>query len=186
VGRRVRTDYRGHLLASRAWLLDEYARLRRGRDVVETATALDRVSYLPDDLLAKVDRASMLCALEVRSPFMDHELVTFAGRLSSAQLIRGGGKRMLREAFAADLPKSVFARRKMGFAVPIGDWFRGQLKPTLRDHLFAHDAFAASHFSRDALARLVDDHEHHRADHSQRLYALLMLELWWRQSRSRS
>jgi asparagine synthase (glutamine-hydrolysing) len=180
MSRRSATNYRGHLLASRAWLLDEYTRLSRGRDVVETATALDRVSYLPEDLLTKVDRASMLHALEVRSPFMDHELVAYASRLSTSQLIDGGSKRLLREAFAPDLPKAVFTRRKMGFAVPIGDWLRGELRPMLHDHLFARDAFAATHFSRDGLERFVNEHERGTADHSQRLYALLMLELWWR------
>jgi asparagine synthase (glutamine-hydrolysing) len=87
---------------------------------------------------------------------------------------------MLREAFAADLPPWVFERRKMGFAVPIGEWFRGQLRPMLRDHLFAADSFAASHFNRPVVERLVEEHERERVDHSQRLYALLMLELWWR------
>jgi asparagine synthase (glutamine-hydrolysing) len=154
--------------------------LRLHRDeVVRTAVALDKITYLPGDLLTKVDRASMLHALEVRSPFMDHELVQFAAGLTTDQLLKGGPKRMLREAFADDLPAWVFKRKKMGFAVPIGDWFRGELRPMLRDHLFASDSFAAQHFNRRVLERLVDEHESRRNDHSQRLYALLMLELWW-------
>jgi asparagine synthase (glutamine-hydrolysing) len=72
----------------------------------------------------------------------------------------------------------------MGFAVPVGDWFRGELKPMLHDHLFARDAFAATHFSRDGLERFINEHDRGQADHSQRLYALLMLELWWRMQRS--
>ncbi len=149
-------------------------------DAVRAAMAVDRSQYLPGDLLTKVDRASMLHALEVRSPFMDHELVTFAFALTTDQLLRGGPKRMLREAFAADLPASVFARKKMGFAVPIGDWFRGELRAMLRDHLFAGDSFARQHFNLAVLQRMLDEHEQSRVDHSQRLYALLMLELWWR------
>ncbi|MDB5293118.1 MAG: asnB 3, partial [Phycisphaerales bacterium] len=148
-------------------------------DVVRAALAVDRLSYLPGDLLTKVDRASMLHALEVRSPFMDHELVEFAAGLTTDQLLKGGPKRMLREAFAADLPAWVFKRKKMGFAVPIGDWFRGELRGMLRDHLFAADSFAMGHFNRPVVERLVEEHETGRADHSQRLYALLMLELWW-------
>jgi asparagine synthase (glutamine-hydrolysing) len=151
-----------------------------GRTPVECALAVDRVFYLPDDLLTKVDRCSMLHALEVRSPFMDHELVEFAATLTTPQLLNGGPKRMLREAFAADLPPWVFKRRKMGFAVPIGEWFRGELRAMLRDHLFAADSFASSHFNRAVVERLVEEHEAERVDHSQRLYALLMLELWWR------
>ena len=133
--------------------------------------ATDRVSYLPDDLLTKVDRASMLHALEVRSPFMDHELVGFAAGLTTDQLLKGGPKRMLREAFADDLPAWVFKRKKMGFAVPIGEWFRKELRPMLHDHLFATDSFAAGHFNRNVVERMMEEHETRRADHSQRLYA---------------
>jgi asparagine synthase (glutamine-hydrolysing) len=150
------------------------------QDEVRAALAIDRLVYLPDDLLTKVDRASMLHALEVRSPFMDHELVRFAARLTTDQLLKGGPKRMLREAFADDLPAWVFKRRKMGFAVPIGDWFRGELRAMLRDHLFAANSFARQHFDTNVVERLVDEHETRQVDHSQRLYALLMLELWWR------
>ncbi|HWE97061.1 MAG TPA: asparagine synthase-related protein [Tepidisphaeraceae bacterium] len=157
-------------------------RLLTHRDPTEMAAALDRVTYLPNDLLVKVDRASMLHALEVRSPFMDHELVQFAAGLSTDQLLKGGPKRMLREAFAQDLPAWVFKRKKMGFAVPIGDWFRGELRGMLRDHLFAANSFAAGHFNRPVVERLVEEHESGRMDHSQRLYALLMLELWWKAS----
>jgi asparagine synthase (glutamine-hydrolysing) len=152
----------------------------RTLDVVEAAAAVDRMLYLPYDLLTKVDRASMLHALEVRSPFMDHELVQFAAGLTTDQLIKGGPKRMLREAFAKDLPDFVFKRKKMGFAVPIGEWIRGELRPMLHDHLFAADSFASAHFNRNVVERLVAEHQEERVDHSQRLYALLMLELWWR------
>ena len=146
---------------------------------VQAALATDRATYLPGDLLTKVDRASMLHALEVRSPFMDPDVVTFAAGLTADQLLKGGPKRMLREAFADDLPAWVFTRRKMGFAVPVGEWFRSSLREMLRGHLFAADSFAASHFDLTVVRRLVEDHESGRADHGQRLYALLMLELWW-------
>ena len=71
----------------------------------------------------------------------------------------------------------------MGFAVPIGEWFRGELRPMLRDNLFASDSVAKQHFNMKVVERLVDEHEASRVDHSQRLYALLMLELWWRTCR---
>lgn len=149
-------------------------------DPVRHAMFADRETYLPMDLLTKVDRCSMRHALEVRSPFLDHELIEFACLLRAPQLLKGGPKRMLREAFADRLPAWVFKRKKMGFAVPIGEWFRGDLRPMLHDHLFAADSFAAAHFNTPTLRRLVDEHERERVDHSQRLYALLMLELWWR------
>jgi asparagine synthase (glutamine-hydrolysing) len=112
---------------------------------------------------------------------MDHELVQFAAGLTTDQLLKGGPKRMLREAFAKDLPDFVFKRKKMGFAVPIGEWFRGELRPMLRDNLFAQNAFGRTHFNMKVVERLVEEHETQRVDHSQRLYALLMLELWWQQ-----
>lgn len=160
--------------------------LATDRDPVQAALAADRVTYLPDDLLTKVDRTSMLHALEVRSPFMDPELVRFAAGLSTDQLLKGGPKRMLREAFAQDLPAWVFQRKKMGFAVPVGEWFRGELRPMLRDNLFAAGSFASGHFNMQVVERLVEEHERRRIDHSQRLYALLMLELWWHTSRRSS
>jgi asparagine synthase (glutamine-hydrolysing) len=149
-------------------------------DPLRAAMASDRLLYLPDDLLTKVDRCSMQFALEVRSPFMDHRFVQFAGGLTRSQFLAGGPKRMLREAFAPDLPAWVFRRRKMGFAVPIGDWLRVELREMLHDHLFAADSFASSHFAPWVLERLLKEHQENRIDHSQRLYALLMLELWWR------
>jgi len=168
--------------------------LRRGdawvnfppRDDVQAALALDRVTYLPGDLLTKVDRCSMLHALEVRSPFMDPDLVRFASGLSTEKLLAGGPKRLLREAFSRDLPPAVFKRRKMGFAVPIGDWFRDRTNPLrglLHDSLMSSDSFAAGHFRIAAVRGLIEAHEAGAADHSQRLYALLMLELWWRSLR---
>ena len=157
-----------------------YDRFRgSGRDAVQAALATDRTSYLPDDLLTKADRCSMLHGLEVRSPFMDPDVVTFAAGLTTDQLLKGGPKRMLREAFAGDLPAWVFRREKMGFAVPVGDWFRGPLRAMLRDTLFSAHAFGRTHFDMAVVQRLVDEHESRRVDHGQRLYALLMLELWW-------
>jgi asparagine synthase (glutamine-hydrolysing) len=158
----------------------QFALFERESNLTKAALCVDRIGYLPGDLLTKVDRCSMLHALEVRSPFMDHELVRFASTLTTPQLLKGGPKRMLREAFAADLPAWVFKRKKMGFAVPIGQWFRDSLRPMLHDHLFATNSFANSHFNIPTVRRLVEEHESQRVDHSQRLYALLMLELWWK------
>ena len=176
------------------WLGHEYATLSDRRDVVQTAMALDRVTYLPDDLLTKVDRAAMLHALEVRSPFMDPALVHYAAALTTEELFGAAAsaksfmqspmtapaKRLLRDAFAAALPETAFSRPKMGFALPIGDWLRGELKPMLRDTIDASDAFIRNQLDLPTVHRLIDEHESSRVDHSQRLYALLMLELWWR------
>jgi asparagine synthase (glutamine-hydrolysing) len=176
------------------WLVHEFEALMTGRDVVQTAMALDRVAYLPEDLLTKLDRAAMLHALEVRSPFMDPALVHFAAGLTTEQLfgsraharafmqspMTAPAKMLLRDAFAADLPGFVFKRAKMGFAVPIGEWLRTSLRSMLHDALLSRDSFAAAHLDNVTIQRLLREHESSRADHSQRLYALLMLELWWR------
>jgi asparagine synthase (glutamine-hydrolysing) len=151
-----------------------------GRDPVETALAVDRITYLPDDLLTKLDRASMLHALEVRSPFMDHNLVLLAARLKTPQLLDGGPKRMLREAFADDLPGFVFRRKKMGFAVPIGDWLRTTLRSMLHDLVQSSDSFCSGNFNMAFVKQMIEEHQTGVVDHSQRLYALIMLELWWR------
>lgn len=154
-----------------------FARGMRDRPLVPNALAVDRATYLVDDLHTKVDGASMLHALEVRAPFMDRQVLAFARSLTTRQLLQGGGKRQLRLAFARDLPGFVFRRRKMGFAVPIGAWFRGTLRAMLRDLLFASDGFVRRHLQLGAIERIVEEHERGTHDHAQRLYALLMLEL---------
>jgi asparagine synthase (glutamine-hydrolysing) len=159
-------------------LAQQFEKLATGRQLVPAALAVDRMTYLPGDLLTKVDRASMLHALEVRAPFMDEDLVGFAAGLSTPQLIDGGPKRLLRQAFAGDLPPWVFTRPKMGFAVPVGQWFRGELQSMLREHLFSTRGLAAGRFDMSVVRQMVERHQAGQADHSQRLYALLMLELW--------
>jgi asparagine synthase (glutamine-hydrolysing) len=168
---------------ARDLIAETYQRLLKPRDVVQTALATDRLTYLPEDLLTKVDRASMMHGLEVRSPFMDHDLVYMALGMLPGQLMRGGAKRMLRKAFAGDLPASVFKRRKMGFAVPIGEWLRGSLRPMMMDLITSPDSFAANYFEGSAIVQMMSEHQQEQMDHSQRLYALLMLEIWWRQQR---
>jgi asparagine synthase (glutamine-hydrolysing) len=163
---------------------ERFEQCAQDRDDVRAAMLLDQETYLPHDLLTKVDRCSMLHGLEVRSPFMDHELVQFSARLTTDQLLKGGPKRMLREAFADELPAFVFKRKKMGFAVPIGEWFRGELRQMLRDCLFAGDGFCATYLRMPTVRRLVEEHEARRVDHSQRLYVLLMAQLWARLIRS--
>jgi asparagine synthase (glutamine-hydrolysing) len=180
-------DLKSHLPPAAGWLIGQGLKLPQSpRDPIPLATALDRITYLPNDLLTKLDRASMLHALEVRSPFMDPDLVSFAATLTGPQLIqggRGGTKRLLRQAYAHRLPPQVFRRRKMGFALPLGQWFRTSLRPLLQDHLQSPNSFAAAHFNPAPLRRLQDDHHTARRDHTPRLYALLMLELWWKDAR---
>jgi asparagine synthase (glutamine-hydrolysing) len=141
----------------------------------------DQIDYLPGDLLYKVDSASMADALEVRAPFLDHHVVEFANALSDDQLLRGGiSKFILRRAFADAIPPAILARGKKGFAVPIGDWFRTSLRPAL-DMLTAADSFCTTHLQPRPIRELIDQHLAGTRDHTHRLFALLMLELFWKE-----
>jgi len=140
------------------------------------------MSYLPGDLLVKVDIATMANGLESRSPFLDHPLVEFAARLPSGlKLGVGGGKRVLQRAMADLLPSAVLRRRKQGFGVPVARWFRGELRELLGDTLLSPRAAARPFFRREAVERLCVEHWESRGDRSPQLWALLMLELWCRQ-----
>jgi len=164
--------------AGEGYLAGLYGELLPGRGEVQTALAVDRLTYLPEDLLVKVDRASMQHALEVRRPFLDTDVVQFAAGLDTGQLLGRGSKSLLRHAFAADMPAGHFDRPKMGFAVPIGEWLRTDLREMLHDSIAAEGSFASQFFDRKYIAQMVSEHESSTRDHSQRLYALLVLELW--------
>ena len=139
---------------------------------------LDLETYLPGDLLLKADLASMAHSLELRSPFLDHEVVALGLALPDSLKTRGReGKVALRRAFAAELPSEVLRRGKTGFGVPLGRWFRSDLRELAHD-LLPNDR---GWFRQDAVRRLLAEHESGRADHGHRLWCLLMLELWVRE-----
>jgi asparagine synthase (glutamine-hydrolysing) len=149
---------------------------------IDAAMAIDVASYLPYDLLAKVDITSMANGLEARSPFLDHEVMEFAARLPVEIKFRGGRlKSLLKRAFADLLPPENVNRRKMGFGVPVGQWFRGPLSDLLRDALLSRGSLDRGYFRESEVRRLVDEHLGRRADHSFHLWNLLMLELWHRE-----
>jgi asparagine synthase (glutamine-hydrolysing) len=141
---------------------------------------VDMNTYLADDILVKVDRASMWTSLETRAPFLDHRLVEFALSLPSSYLVRGSGKYILKRALQGVLPESILGRRKMGFGVPLEKWFRSDLRGFGADILFdgrlAGRGFVDHSFTRT----LWRDHLSGRANNSRRLWALLCFELWCR------
>jgi asparagine synthase (glutamine-hydrolysing) len=148
------------------------------RDGITGLQLLDVDTYLPGDLLLKADIASMAHSLELRSPFLDHEVVELGLALPDSLKTRAReGKVALRRAFALDLPPQVASRGKTGFGVPLGRWFRSDLGETARDLLSTDRGW----FRRDAVQRLLAEHESGRADHGHRLWCLLMLELWMRE-----
>jgi asparagine synthase (glutamine-hydrolysing) len=147
----------------------------------ERANRFDFVSYLPYDLLTKVDIASMACSLECRSPFLDHELIEFAVSLPlSWKLGPRGGKRILRDWARARLPTAILQRRKMGFGVPLGMWFRTELRELVHDTLLARDALCGRIFRPERLRGLVFEHLEGKSNHEHTLWTLLALENWYR------
>ena len=153
------------------------------RDAARRAQLLDVSLYLPDDLLVKVDIASMANSLEVRAPFLDRCLVEYALQLPTSLMIRGTRRKwVFRKAFADTLPPENLARRKQGFGVPIGRWLRQELRPLLGDVVLSTTALERGYLRPDAVRALVDEHLG-GVDHSHRLWSLLMLELWHREFR---
>ncbi len=152
------------------------------RDPVSKASLADLITYLPCDLMTKVDIASMAHSLECRQPMLDFRLVEFAAALpSSLKFRRGKGKRLLRSAFDTLLPRQIWNRRKMGFGVPLGSWFQHELKSLTEERLLGTDARCHRFFRPDALRAIIDQHMQGRVNHCYRLWNLLVFESWMRQ-----
>lgn len=152
-----------------------------GLGAIDSALLIDIHSYLPNDLLVKVDIASMANSLECRSPFLDQNVVEFAARLPERFKAGLSGKKvLLRKAFAELLPVENVRRPKMGFAVPIGDWLRGSLRPLIQDTLLDGSSRIASFVDRREVTSLVDGHLKGR-ELSAQVWSLLMLEMWMRE-----
>jgi asparagine synthase (glutamine-hydrolysing) len=153
-------------------------------DPMQQLRRIDLMSYLPDDLLCKVDTASMAVIggpLEVRCPFLDRDLVAAVMAAPTWQLTAGGRKGLLRTIARKHLPDDVVDRPKMGFAIPIGEWFRndfGGMRTLLLSHLDREDAFGPIQVRQDAVARMVDEHLGGGHEHGQRLFALLTLAMF--------
>lgn len=149
-------------------------------DYVNRMSFVDFSSYLPECLMTKVDIASMAHSLEARSPFLDHELIEFVFPLPGAWKLKGlsSTKWLLKEAFRDLLPPSILDRPKMGFGLPVDQWFRGELKNYWREHVLSSAALGRGYFNKAALEKLFEDHVAGRRNHGYRLWVLLMLELW--------
>lgn len=148
-------------------------------DVVDRALMADTSNYLPDDLLVKVDIASMAVSLEARSPFLDHHVMEFAASLPARYKLRGlTTKYLLKRALRGLLPAENLTRSKMGFGVPIGRWFRGELKGFLQSNILSDKALGRGYFKPEAVRHIVDQHMGSSRDYSHQLWTLLMLELW--------
>jgi asparagine synthase (glutamine-hydrolysing) len=150
-------------------------------DFGDATLGVDAGLYLPDDLLVKVDMASMAHALEARSPFLDHEFMEFAATIPFALKVRGRVKKyILKKALTGILPDEVLHRPKMGFGVPIDHWFRHELKDVAFDTLLSPRAVSRGYFRADTVRRILDEHVQARTSWHYLLWTLLMLELWHR------
>jgi asparagine synthase (glutamine-hydrolysing) len=153
-----------------------------GEDLLDVMLDVDVQTYLPDDLLVKIDVATMAYSLEARSPLLDQEVMELAASLpASHKLHRGVTKRVLKEAFRGTLPDQILDRPKKGFGVPLRHWFRDELRDLPREQLLDPEALARGWFRPEAVERLIDEHRDGRADHSLRLWTLLQLETWHRE-----
>ena len=171
----------------RAGRLDPYATMRNYFEKTR-AGLLDRMLYVDlktylHELLMKQDQMSMAASIESRVPFLDHKLVEFSSRLPSRMKLRRGWttKYILRQSMKGLLPETILKRPKMGFPVPVGDWFRGKFRPILDEYVLGNRALSRGLFNEEYVRRLVDEHQARTANHSERLWALVNLEIWQRQ-----
>jgi asparagine synthase (glutamine-hydrolysing) len=160
--------------------LHRAAGLAAGADPLTRSLALYQDTYLPDDILTKVDRASMACGLEVRAPFLDAGLVDAIEMLPPGYKYgRGRTKRLLKQAAAGRLPATILGRPKKGFGIPVARWLRGPLSGLL-DELLGPDRLARQGLFRpDEVARRVREHRDGARDHRKPLWTLLMFQLWY-------
>ena len=168
--------------AASGFLFNAYDTVGAGQTDFVSATAFaDTITYLPCDILTKVDRASMAYGLEARSPLLDHKVVELAVSMPrDVKQTLGVGKKILKETFNDLLPNSITKRPKMGFGVPIDVWFRGELKSLLSDTLLDSTSRERGLFDTSHVERLVHEHTTGQVDHAYRLWSLLILELWLR------
>ena len=156
--------------------------LRSGpTDAIDRMLRADLLTYLPEDLLVKMDRATMANSLEARSPLLDHKLVEFAARLPVGDKIDGKTtKVLLREIAKRLMPADHVDRPKMGFAAPIGEWFRSDLGDRFTELVLAPDAATRDHLDQTYAAEMLRQHRSGVADYDGQLWSLLMFELWAR------
>jgi asparagine synthase (glutamine-hydrolysing) len=140
--------------------------------------AYDQGSWLADNLLERGDRMTMAASIETRAPFLDHDLVAFISTLPDRWRLR---KSILREAFRDILPDHVVRRRKVGFKLPVSEWFRSTLKDYLLEHLLSSNARPHAFMTRDQIAVVVQEHLNGKATHEKVLWTMLTFEIWRRE-----
>jgi asparagine synthase (glutamine-hydrolysing) len=160
--------------------LDKWFAKANGSGSLDAILLTDQMTYLPNDLLVKVDIASMANSLEARSPLLDHKVIEFAASLpEKLKMQRFETKYLLKKVAAKLVPPEVIYRRKMGFGVPIGNWFRGEMKSFVREVLLSEKSLNRGILKREIVERYVSEHTEAKRDHAYQIWTLLMLELWF-------
>ncbi len=150
-------------------------------DPIENLLYLDTKTYLPSDILTKVDRMSMAASLETRSPLLDQDLIEYVARIPSELKLKGSEtKYIFKRAVEGFVPREILYRQKQGFGVPIGDWINSQLKERMTGDLSDRRTLERGYFDSKYIKLLLDEHARGRRDHSHPLWTLWMLELWHR------
>ncbi len=162
-------------------VMEKYFQRMAGFDPLAQQQYVDIKTYLADDILVKVDRMSMAVSLEARVPLLDYRIVEFAVNLPARmKLSRGQTKRILRKAVANRLPEEILSKPKEGFSIPLKHWLRGPLKPMMIELLSQESLRKRAYFEPDTVSRWMGDHLARNANHSHRLWALMVFELWQR------
>ncbi len=150
-------------------------------DPVDKLLYLDSKTYLPGDILTKVDRMSMAASLEARVPLLDHKLIEFVTKIPAELKLKGlETKYIFKRAMRGIVPESILNRPKQGFGVPINEWINLQLRDRIRETLLEKRTAERGYFETGYIKLLIDEHERGRRDHSHSLWMLWMLELWHR------
>jgi asparagine synthase (glutamine-hydrolysing) len=149
-------------------------------DKLKLARYIDMQTSLEGDMLVKVDRASMLCSLECRAPFLDHKLMEYTYQLPDNFLIKGSNKkRILKETFEDLLPENFFNSPKQGFEIPIGSWLRNELKADLLNTLSKKHLELHGFFQIDYVNKIVHEHINESIDHAAQLWTLFCFQKWY-------
>ena len=158
-----------------------YAELIDTGNAVDSLLYLDSKTYLPGDILTKVDRMSMAVSLEARVPLLDHKLIEFVTRIPASLKLKGfETKHIFKRAVRGLVPNEILDKPKQGFGVPIQEWINQQLRSQIRDTLTAERTVNRGLFESSYIKVLLDEHERKRRDHSASLWTLFMLEMWHR------
>lgn len=158
-------------------LTEDYSQL--DLDELQMMSFMDVLTYLPEDILTKVDRASMGVSLEARVPILDHRVVEFAASLQPSMNVRGGsGKRVLRQVLGRYVPKNLYERPKMGFGIPLGDWLQNGLQDWAESLLAPKRIKAQGYLDNEAVQRLWMQFTQGDRDRADQVWNVLMFQAW--------